>query len=49
MRLAWVLIGIALAACVAHEQTTPKGYVIAPSVPADGGFVADAGAPDAAR
>jgi hypothetical protein len=49
MRLAWVIFGIALAACVAHEETTPQGYVIAPSMPADGGFVVDAGMVDAGR
>jgi hypothetical protein len=55
-RLGWTLLGVATAAivaagaaCVAHEETTPGGYVIAPSVPADGGFVFDAGTGDASR
>jgi len=44
-----IAFGTGTSACVAHEETTPHGYVIAPSVPADAGFVLDAGTADAAR
>jgi hypothetical protein len=44
-----IAFGTSASACVAHEETTPHGYVIAPSVPADAGFVIDAASGDAAR
>ena len=49
MRLASKLVGAALVvaatlgACAPHEATTPGGYVIAPSVPADAGVVVTRG------
>jgi hypothetical protein len=38
--LAAALALVACASCVPAEETTPHGYVIAPSVPADAGVVA---------
>jgi hypothetical protein len=40
--LATVLATVACASCAPTEETTPHGYVIAPSVPADAGVVAAA-------
>jgi hypothetical protein len=37
-----VLAAIASVSCAPTEETTPHGYVIAPSVPADAGVVATA-------
>jgi len=34
---ALLLAALATASCAATEETTPHGYVIAPSVPADAG------------
>jgi hypothetical protein len=44
-----VAIGPALGACLPREQTTPLGYVIAPSFSPDAGGAADAGVNEGGR
>jgi hypothetical protein len=50
----WIALpaaGLACSAggCVAREETTPLGYVIAPSIPADGGPALAEGGASGAR